>query len=59
TDETGVCKARPVGCTKEYDPVCSCNGVFSNECTANAAGYDVNSAGQCAPPANPPAVQRR
>lgn len=47
-DGTGTCRARPLGCRDNFDPVCGCDGqVFSNECDANAVGVDVNANGGC------------
>lgn len=41
-DEGGICRPRPMGCDAEFAPVCGCDGmVHSNECEANAAGWDV------------------
>ena len=47
-DATGMCKPRPFACTRQFDPVCGCNGkTYSNECVANSRGVDAVSSGPC------------
>ena len=47
-DETGTCRARPTGCSKEYKPVCACDRkTYTNACEAARAGFDVFREGPC------------
>ena len=51
-DGLGVCTARPPSCTREYLPVCGCDGRdYDNACIANLNGTDVATRGTCAEPA--------
>ena len=48
-DATGTCEVRPTNCTKDYRPVCGCNGrTYGNACTAEADGVSVDYQGECA-----------
>lgn len=50
-DQTGICRERPQVCTREYRPVCGCNGqTYPNACEAAAAGTSVSHEGTCRKP---------
>ena len=47
-DGEGVCVVKPLGCTKEYQPVCGCNqNTYGNACMAAAAGWNVAKQDPC------------
>lgn len=48
TDRGGTCQPMPQACTRDYRPVCGCDGqTYSNACSANAKGVAVSKNGKC------------
>jgi len=51
TGAEGACFRMPSTCTKDYSPVCGCDGrTYLNICVAHSHGVSPRSAGQCASP---------
>ncbi len=47
-DGAGVCRTKPQYCTKDYRPVCGCDGkTYSNACMAAVEGINVLHKGLC------------
>lgn len=48
TDRGGACKPIPQICTRDYRPVCGCDGqTYPNACAANTKGVSVSKQGKC------------
>ncbi|HEY0782365.1 MAG TPA: Kazal-type serine protease inhibitor family protein [Thermoanaerobaculia bacterium] len=53
-DLAGICVTKPEACTKEYNPVCGCDGkTYANACELLVVGAKEDHKGECAKPSQP------
>ena len=49
-DAMGTCRTVPEVCTREFRPVCGCDGeTYPNPCVAHSTGVSVSTMGPCEP----------